>query len=145
MASITQRKNKLLIRLTLAAVLFAQGVIAANACVLPSMNPTQAFVKQAATKQPCNQHVTTTSSLSEQDPTAQKIAVQMNNNVCLASCTQTDQINVDHHNVTVAHVSTTNFLPATLPVQCMASTFIPSYQVLNTGPPVAIRFCTFLI
>lgn len=143
MIPITQRKNKLLIRLALAAVLFAHGVIAAHACVLPSMNPTQAFVTQDATKQPCNQHVIITSS--EQDPIVQQLAVQMNGNACLTSCTQTDQINVDHYNVTVAHVSTTNFLPATLPVQCMASVFIPSYQVLNTGPPVTIRFCTFLI
>lgn len=143
MIPITQRKNKLLIRLTLAAVLFAHGVIAAHACVLPSMSPTQAFVTQDATKQPCNQHVITTSS--EQYPIVQQLAVKMNGNACLTSCTQTDQINVDHHNVTVAHVSTTNFLPATLPVQCMASVFIPSYQVLNTGPPVTIRFCTFLI
>ncbi|MEQ1837765.1 MAG: hypothetical protein ABL858_05430 [Candidatus Nitrotoga sp.] len=145
MIPITQRKNKLLIRLTLAVVLFAHGVTAAHACVLPSMSPTQAFVTQDATKQPCNQHVITITSSSEQDPIVQQLAVQMNGNACLVNCTQTDQINVDHHNVTVAHVSTTNFLPATLPVQCMASVFIPSYQVLNTGPPVTVRFCTFLI
>lgn len=143
MVFITQRTNKLLIRLTLAAVLFAQGVIAAHACVLPTMNPIEAFVTQeAATKQPCNQHAT---SSPEQNPVIQNLAVQMNGNACLASCTQTDQINVDYKNFTVASVGITNFLPATLTVQCNASDFIPSYQVLNTGPPVAIRFCTFLI
>ncbi len=140
---VTQRKNKLLIRLTLAAVLFAQGVIAAHACVLPTMNPTQAFVtRDAATKQPCNQHAT---SSSEQNQIVQQLAVQMNGSACLASCIQTDQINVDHKNFTVAPVGITNFLPATLPAQCNASDFIQPYQVLNTGPPVAIRFCTFLI
>ena len=143
MIPITQRKNKLLIRLTLAVVLFAQGVIAANACVLPSMNPTQAFVMQDAAKQPCNQHATITPPV--QDPTVQQLAVQMNGNACLASCTQTDQINVDHKNFTVAPVSTTNSLPATLPVQCTTSDFISSHQVPNIGPPVAILFCTFQI
>ena len=142
MFSIMQRKNKLLIRLTLAVVLFSQGVIAAHACMLPSMNPTQIIVNQDTTRQPCNQHVIL---LSEQNPTAQKLVVQMNGNACLASCTQTDQINADHKNCIVAPVSTTNFVPATLPVQGTTAVFIPSYQVLNTGPPVAIRFCTFLI
>ncbi|MEQ1814020.1 MAG: hypothetical protein ABL860_06160 [Candidatus Nitrotoga sp.] len=143
MTSIIQRKNKLLIRLTLAAVLFAQGVIAAHACALPSMSPAQAFAEQdATTKQPCNQHATPS---SEQNPIVQQLAVQMNGNACLASCAQTDQVNVDYKNFTVAPVGITNFLPAAPPIQCNTSNFIPSYQVPNTGPSVAIRFCTFLI
>lgn len=137
MTNITQRKNKLLLRLTLAMVLFAQGVIAVHACVLPSMNAAQAFAEHDVAKQPC--HGVAGS------PSAHKPLEKMNNNACLASCTQSDQVNVDQPNVAVAPVSATHFLPASLLGQRSTSVFIPLYQVFNTGPPVFIRFCTFLI
>ena len=143
MALITQRSNKLLIRLTFAAVLFAQGVIAAHACMLPVMSSVQVFAKQlGSSKQPCNPLV---KPALDQNPMVQQPAAQTHGNACLASCAQADQINSDNKSFTVVAIGRANFLSQTISVQSYSAIFFPNYQVLNTGPPVAIRFCTFLI
>ncbi len=140
MINLTQRKTKWLARLTLAAVLFAHGVLAAHACVLPSVNPTHAFAEHKVAEKPCHEGKEVAAVKVEHMPTE-----QMNGNACLMSCTQSDQISVDHQTPTVAPVSTAQWLPVKLQTQQQATIFIPHYQALNTGPPVAIRFCSFLI
>ena len=116
-------------RLMLGLALFAQGVVAANACDVLRGNATQAFAVAAieAEEMPCHD------------------AVSSNANACLAHCTQGDQVSVDQ-------VVPVFFAPGvvTLVIDVPATVAItPSYftsrVALNTGPPVSIRFCTYQI
>jgi len=140
MMNLAQRKTKWIARFTLAAVLFAQGVLAAHACVLPAMHPAQAFAEHKVAAKPCHEGKESTAVKVEQISTE-----QANSNACLMSCTQSDQISVDHQALTVTPITPAHVLPVKLHAQQHATDFIPYYQALNTGPPVAIRFCSFLI
>lgn len=126
--NLSQRKTQYLSRLTLAVVLFAQGILAAHACVGPVAGAAQSFaVLQAAETMPCHE------------------AAKVNPNECLMHCTQSDQVNLDQHamaalpvNEVVLHV----VMPA-MQHKVLATELTP--LVLNTGPPLSIRFCSFLI
>ena len=124
-----QRTIKYLSRLMLILALFAQGIIAASACVSPSASPEQAYVisHPGEDSMPCHE------------------AKKHNANACLAHCTNADQINVDQHHIPVlapvSVIAWASSQPQTEPVQPSIST---QPLVLNTGPPIPIRFCTFL-
>ena len=126
---LAQRKIKWLSRLMLGLVLFAQGIVAANACVAPTASPVQAYAtEQNAGAMPCH---------GEEIPNA---------NACLGHCTQPDRISVDQHNVPLAApVSVIGWVSARPQAQSMRPASSPEYLVLNTGPPISIRFCSFLI
>ncbi len=126
---LAQRKIKWLSRLMLGLVLFAQGIVAANACVAPSASPVQAYsIEQNAGAMPCHEKETT------------------NANACLGHCTQPDRISVDQHNVPIAApVSVASWVTIRLQAQSMRPANSPEYLALNTGPPISIRFCSFLI
>ncbi len=113
----------------LGLVLFAQGVVAANACDVLRGNATQAFAVKAveSTEMHCHDEVSS------------------NANACLVHCTQGDQVGVDH----ISPVFVASSI-VTLVVDVPASVTVPpsyftSRVALDTGPPVSIRFCTYQI
>lgn len=109
--------------------LFAQGVIAANACDVLRGNATQAFAVDTAKATGMHCH-------DEVAPNA---------NACLAHCTQGDQVSVDQIvPVFVAPGIVTLVVDVPVPVVVTPSYFT-SRVALNTGPPVSIRFCTYQI
>ena len=126
---LAQLKIKWLSRLMLGLVLFAQGIVAANACIVPSASPSQAYaIEQNAGVMPCHEEEIT------------------NDNACLGHCTQTDRISVDQYNVPLAApVSVVSWVTTRPQVQSMRPASSPEYLALNTGPPISIRFCSFLI
>ena len=126
---LAQLKIKWLSRLMLGLVLFAQGIVAANACIVPSASPSQAYaIEQNAGVMPCHEEEIT------------------NDNACLGHCTQTDRISVDQYNVPLAApVSVISWATTQPQAQSTRLGISPEYLALNTGPPIPIRFCSFLI
>lgn len=110
-------------------VLFAQGVVAANACDVLRGNVAQAFtVKTDAAAMPCHDEAAA------------------NANACLAHCTQGDQVSVDQVTpVFLAPASATLTLDAPASSAAARPAYFCSRVALNTGPPVSIRFCSFQI
>ena len=126
---LAQRKIKWLTRLMLVLVLFAQGIVAANACIAPTAGPEQAYnmAQQDDEAMPCH---------DEETPNA---------NACLIHCTQPDQISVDQHSVPLAApVSIIAWVSNQPPAQHSRPVIFPEHLVLDTGPPISIRFCSFL-
>ena len=126
---LAKRKIKWLARLMLLLVLFAQGIIAANACVALNASPVQAYsmAQQDDEVMPCHQ-----------------VKVP-NANACLVHCTQSDQISADQHHLPVATpVSVIAWVSSLPPVQHIRPAIVTEHLVLDTGPPIPIRFCTFL-
>jgi hypothetical protein len=113
----------------LGLVLFAQGIIAANACVASEANPVQAYSmsQQDDEAMPCHE---------EESPNA---------NACLVHCTQADQISVDQAHLPIAApvsvIAWVSSLPHAQPIRQRISI---EHLVLDTGPPIPIRFCSFL-
>lgn len=113
----------------LGLVLFAQGVVAANACDVLRGNVTKAFAVEAAeaTEMPCHEEASS------------------NANACLAHCTQGDQVSVDQSSHTFVAPSIA-ILVVDAPAQVtVAPSYFTSRVALDTGPPVSIRFCTYQI
>jgi hypothetical protein len=105
----------------MALVLFAQGVVSASVYAAPA--PALHERHSAA----CHEKQAPASS------------------ICLAHCSQADQIGLDHGAALAAPVSTASWQVSLPPVQRIALR-IPRQQVaLDTGPPIPIRFCSFLI
>ena len=116
-------------RLILGLALFAQGVLTANACDGLHASATQAFAAKAADMagMPCH---------DEDSPNA---------NACLAHCTQGDQVNVDQLSpafIPARVVALVAVVPAS---SVVLTSYFTSRILLNTGPPVSIRFCSFQI
>ncbi len=110
----------------LGLALFAQGVVAANACDVLRGNATQAFAVEVE-EMPCHD------------------AVSSNANACLAHCTQGDQVSVDQSSpVFVASNVVTLLVDAPARV-AVSPSYVTAQVALNTGPPVSIRFCSFQI
>ena len=112
----------------LVLVLFAQGTLAAHACVNDSeaMQPLQ-HAEVAADMMPCHE-------------------VEISNkNACQMHCTQSEQLNLDQQNPVAVAVSEV-ILQIELPAKHYQYQTVASAPVaLNTGPPLSIRFCSFLI
>lgn len=112
----------------LALVLFAQGTLAAHACVNDSEAMLQVqHAAVAADMMPCHE-------------------VEISNkNACQMHCTQSGQLNLDQQNPLALAVSEV-VLHIELPtVQHQHQTIASSSVSLNTGPPLPIRFCSFLL
>jgi hypothetical protein len=60
-------------------------------------------------------------------------------------CTQAEQVNIDHHTVEMVNTSTAVLHVALLDMQQNTQVRIEDNSVIDTGPPLAIRFCTFLL
>lgn len=126
---LAQRKIKWLARLMLGLVLFAQGIVAANACVAPGASPARAYsmAQQNDEAMPCH---------GEETPNA---------NACLSHCTQSDQISVDQHEAPIAApASVIAWASIQPPAQRIRPTISYDHLALNTGPPIPIRFCSLL-
>lgn len=112
----------------LASALFAQGILAAQACVAPTASAVQALsIESGAEAMPCHQ------------------AEKPNANACLIHCTQSDQVNLEQHHVAAAPVG--DVVLHVVMTQVRQQLLTPGYSplVLNTGPPLSVRFCSFLI
>ena len=124
---LAQRQIKWLARLMLVLVLFAQGIVAANACVAFSAAQAYSMAMQDDEAMPCHE---------EEIPNA---------NACLSHCTQSDQISVDQHNVPLAAPVS---VLAWASIQPQEQHFRPAmsfeHLALDTGPPIPIRFCSLL-
>ena len=129
---LTQNKVRWLSRLMLGLVLFTQGVVTVHACVMPAAGATQAFVSDQDTL--------------IMDASAMPACHQQDNaNACLAHCTQSDQASAGQTaplTVPAAIVSHIVIVPV---VQRSYQTPYPEYVAHDSGPPLAIRFCSFLI
>jgi len=115
-------------RLLLGLALFVQGSLAAYACVVPVASAVNVLSTQSVEAAiPCHQ------------------AEKHNANLCLIHCTQSDQVNLDQHTIAAEAVNEV-VLHVAMP-QLSYDVFAPAHSpwVLNTGPPLAIRFCSFLI
>ena len=123
------RKNRYLTRLILAVMLFAQGILAVHACVDPNAAAVLSFSSQQTSNAilPCH------------------VASKMSVNECLMHCTQADQVNHDPHVTTVVPASEMTMLVVSPPLQYTLAPSVYTPLVLNTGPPLSIRFCSFLI
>lgn len=112
----------------LVAALFVQGILAAHACVAPDASAASAvMMKSVVEAMPCHESAT------------------LNANECLMHCTQSDQVNLDLHILDATAVGELVLhVPMPQVRHLVPSPDYPSV-VLNTGPPLAIRFCTFLI
>lgn len=126
---LSSHTNRWIARLVLGLMLFAQGVVAANACDVLGGNVTQAFAAQSEDMAGMHCHDEASS----------------NANACLAHCTQGDQVGIDQlvpSFVAPSIVTLVVDVPATVEIT-------PSYSAarvaLDTGPPVSIRFCSFQI
>lgn len=113
----------------LGLMLFAQGIVAANACDVLTGNVNQAFaLSSEESAEPCHDNVAS------------------NANACLDHCTQGDRVGVDQ--ITPAFV-----IPNTpvLRIELTEESAIPptylttSKIAADSGPPVSIRFCSFQI
>lgn len=125
---LAQNKMRWLARLMLGLALFAQGVVAANACMTPEAGPAQAFaVVQGDEADPCHDEEVS------------------NNNACLAHCTQADQVSVDQHILLLAVPASIIGWASTHPqAQALRPDILFEPPALNTGPPIPIRFCSLL-
>jgi hypothetical protein len=123
----TQRNNKWLSRLMLVLALFAQETLAAHVC-----GKAEASAKQLT-------------SLTEATPNHCQEANKSNANACLMHCTQSEQLNLDQASVYAVPVAEQVLSVETLPVQQQALTHNAILMALNVGPPLVIRFCSFLI
>ena len=125
---LSQRKKRYLTRFMLAAVLFAQGILAAHACVEPIAGAAQAVSgKQSVETMHCHE------------------AENVNSNECLMHCTQSDQVNLDQHSIAALPANEV-VLHVVMPYsQYKVNTVEYILPVLNTGPPLSIRFCSFLV
>jgi len=122
---LTHRKIRFLTRLLLVVAVFAQGTLAAHACVSHEVSAVKALSQVSA--ESCHH----TESVST--------------NECLMHCTQAEQVNIDHHTLEIVNTSTAVLLVARLDMQNNLHTCIEDSTVIDTGPPLAIRFCTFLL
>lgn len=124
-----QHTTRWIARFMLGLLLFAQGVVAANACNAADGNVTQAFAVSQADETAMHCH-------EDEVPNA---------NACFVHCTQGDQVNVDQH-VPVFVAPSVVTLVVDVPASVSAiSTSSIARVALNTGPPVSIRFCSFQI
>jgi len=122
----SQRKIKDLSRLLLAVVLFAQGILAAHACVEPLAGAAQSLSSQQATgAMHCHE------------------ATKVNANECLMHCTQSDQVNLDQHDMTALPVQEVVLHVVKQPLQQRLVTAAYTPAVLNSGPPLSISFCSY--
>lgn len=122
----SQRKIRFLSRLLLAAGLFVQGILAAHACVTHEVNAVQALSMQAGTES-CH-HAETVST-----------------NECLMHCTQSEQISLDQQHVVAPILNTVVLHVAEPQPQRNVLSLAHAPLALNNGPPLTIRFCSFLL
>lgn len=135
--TLTRNTVKWLTRLMLGVMLFAQGVVAANACVRGA-GATHAYAMSAPMPEDSGGEMSGSCHEDEAAPA--------NANICLAQNTQTDQVSADQ-------IVPVLVLPAlvVLAVPAAAEAVLPPTRATlaqlappDTGPPLPVRFCSFL-
>lgn len=112
----------------LGVALCTQFILASHACVGPDASAAKAVTMQtSAETMPCHE------------------SAKLNANECLMHCTESDQLNLDQHALVAAPVDDIVLRVALPQVQIHALTSGHLPMVLNTGPPLSIRYCSFLI
>ena len=110
----------------LALVLFAQGILAAHACVAPMAGVAQTLAdKPAEATMHCHE------------------TKKVNANECLMHCTQADQVNLDQQDITAlpAHEVVLHAVLQPLQQRLVLASYTPPLS--NSGPPLSISFCSF--
>jgi hypothetical protein len=124
----TQRKSRWLARLMLVVALFAQSILAAHACVAPDASAAQAVAMESVNEaMPCHE------------------TAELNANACLMHCTASDQLSLDQHTLVAAPAEEIVLLLAMPQIKHRVLASNQSPLVLTTGPPLSIRFCSFLL
>ncbi len=72
-------------------------------------------------------------------------AEKQNANLGLIHCTQSDQVNLDQQPIAAEAVNEVVLYVAAPQLSFVMFSPVHSPLVLNTGPPLTIRFCSFLI
>lgn len=111
----------------LLVVVFAQGILAAHACVAPSAVQDLSISVSDDEAMPCH------------------VAEKIISNTCLMHCSQSDQVALDPHAMSAVPVNDIVMHVALPQQQQKISAPVYAPVVLNTGPPLSIRFCSFLI
>ncbi|HEY6095118.1 MAG TPA: hypothetical protein VIU93_09235 [Gallionellaceae bacterium] len=119
----------------LGVLLFAQGVVAMENCSALEADPVQAFAAGMDM-----------SAMMDDDGTPCQMNVDDNKNACFVHCSQGDQVH--------SAQAVMPFLPASTPVLVLDNAVEPAIlhaaplqelAAINSGPPIPIRFCSFLI
>jgi hypothetical protein len=113
----------------LGLALFAQGVVAANACDVLHGNVSQAFAAKSEEMAGMHCH----------DDAAS------NANACLAHCTQGDQIGIDQVAPVFVAPSIVTLVVDVPVAVAITHSYSAARVALDTGPPASIRFCSFQI
>ncbi len=111
-------------RLMMALVLFAQGVVSANAYAAPAAPAAVTHTHHAMS---CHEKKAPASS------------------ACMTHCAQADQITIDQVAAPVAPATAASWKISISPVQRLTPSSRQQQAALDTGPPIPIRFCSFLI
>ncbi len=126
--NLTRDTNRFLARLLVGLVLFAQGLVAVN--VYAAVDAAKAVAVAPA------QDVTPSM------PCHEKPAPSPGG--CLTHCSQADQAGGDSHAPVAAPVSATYWQVAAPAAPRVSYATLRRHEVADTGPPLTIRFCSFL-
>jgi hypothetical protein len=121
--------NRWIARLMLVCGMFAQGIVAVHACEV--MHSQALAVK--------------TADMAERHCHPSSGSANANGNACLEHCSMGNQISIDQ---VVADFVTPNKITLVVAIPAEVNvlpTHVNSSLVLDTGPPVSIRFCSFQI
>jgi len=124
----SRKNNTLFTRFLLISALFVQGILASHACVSNESNAINAYKMQDNSDTPACHHVGSTSA-----------------NECLMHCTQSEQVNLDHHHLNTPIFTQSVLQIATPPLRQRIPLAIYVPMAASSGPPLTIRFCSFLI
>lgn len=112
----------------LVAGLFVQGILAAHACVMSADDAVMVHAAESADgAMPCHE------------------SEKSNANACLMHCEQDNQLNVEQQTIAALPMIQAVLQIAMPQIHHKAVTPANSSVALNTGPPLSIRFCSFLI
>lgn len=130
--NLTRYTNRFLARLLVGVVVFAQGMMAADVYAIPS-----ASVRTAAVVMPAQE---TMSAMPCHEDKVKAPSV----GGCLTHCSQADQVNADHQVPFAAPIGTASWNVAAPAAERVSRAVIRLREVADTGPPLPIRFCSFL-
>jgi hypothetical protein len=131
--NLNRHTTRLFAQLLIGLLLFTQWALAAHACESLTSSAVQAFAMQEGDDE-----------MAGMDDCHD--AANFNANACLAHCTQADQIGLDAPVHAIAPPSTVALLvEVPEPIQARALRTFNQHPALNTDPPLAIRFCSFLL
>ena len=130
---LTSAQLRRIARPLLGLLLFAQGVVAAENCVALETSPVHSFVPAMA-------------AMLDADGTPCHMQAEDNKNACFVHCSQEEQVQSAQADIPFIQSATPVLvldIPA-VPVVIRPAPQLASVSI-DTGPPLSIRFCSFLI